>query len=591
MQDDRVEDDLLEDDLGDLPASSITTMEYDLRTIDEGMAESFPKLRSNATEYTDLDVERVSELLRWMDHETWSHVPRLYIVLHRIGYLNLLNDFIALRITDFWFPFTQLTLPSLLGPSDQIAFLQQQQCVLTKATHLERDDSGEHRHFSDREHIPFQSKAILGTGGFSQVEKVVSLISFREYARKLIYRKKAFGEFQQSMPDFERELKILKRVRHRHIVELVGSYTDPKYAALIMSLVADCDLSQFLTEASSSANSMSLMRTFFGCLATALSYLHDLSIRHKDIKPSNFLVKDGTVLLTDFGLSLDCSDLTRSTTEGLTPLTRRYWSLGCVFLEMTNILKGKSLDDMKSFLESNGSQTAMYWSNPAGTKQWVTKLKRSAGKEANNSPLMWIKKMLMHNREKRPTARVLVMEIVNEGSASDKAGEFCGICCRMDDEPSYLDSGSGATSQALSRDSDLTPSDTVPPSVESAISRPPPLSNTGPDALHNVFAGLRIEQVPSAKISTQSYCPNNHAQAKYFILRSTSEMDIESSVAHGVWVSSRRVNVILDRALSEAGGSVILFFSVVGSKEFCGVAEMTSSVDYDNTDEHWTEDL
>ncbi|KAI9860489.1 MAG: hypothetical protein M1813_006148 [Trichoglossum hirsutum] len=570
------------------------------------MAEFFPgQSGMDVTEYTDLDIERISELLTHMDREAWNHVPRLYIILRRIGRLSLLDDFIKLHITDFWFPFSQSSLPSLLGPSERTAFLQQQQCVLTKATQLEKHDSGEHKHFADRERIPFQSKAILGTGGFSQVEKVVSLISFREYARKLIHRKRAFGGFQESMLDFERELKILKRVYHRHIVELVGSYTDSKYAALIMSPVADCDLSRFLRDSPSSADSISLMRTFFGCLATALSYLHDSSIRHKDIKPSNILVKDTTVLLTDFGLSLDCNDLTRSTTEGLTPLTRRYcapevagysprnyssdiWSLGCVFLEMMSVIKGISLDDLKAFFESRGSQTIMYWSNPEAIAQWIIELERSREKEPNNAPLDWVKRMLVHDRNERPTARMLVTEIINEGSVSGKAGEFCGICCRMDDDSDYPDGQILATNQVSASGSDLTPSDTVLPSVESVVSQPLSLSSTrsgelprpdrsgprltsGPDSFHRVFAGLRIEQ------------------ARYFILRSTQELDVETSVAHGIWASSKRVNTILDRAFLGAGGSIVLFFSVVGRK-LCGVAEMTSAVDYDSTDEHWVED-
>lgn len=164
---------------------------------------------------------------------------------------------------------------------------------------------------------------MLGTGGSGQVESVVLRSSASKVqsasgqllVRKLIHRKR-FGRLQQGLEEFKNELKILKRIQHRHLVEIIGSYTDPTYAALIMSPVADCDLSDFLKKiAPNNSHRRSTMRTFFGCLATALSYLHGKRTRHRDLKPSNVLVYGPNVLITDFGFSRDCNE-TRSTTEG-----------------------------------------------------------------------------------------------------------------------------------------------------------------------------------------------------------------------------------------------------------------------------------
>ncbi|KAF2964685.1 hypothetical protein GQX73_g8878 [Xylaria multiplex] len=77
---------------------------------------------------------------------------------------------------------------------------------------------------------------------------------------------------------------------------------------------------------------------------------------------------------------------------------------------------------------------------------------------------------------------------------------------------------------------------------------------------------------------------------KYFVLRSDNPIDIETSVAHEVWTSSPRVNKILEKAWWKTSGQVILFFSVIGSQRFCGIAQMTSGMDWENTDEHWLED-
>ena len=48
---------------------------------------------------------------------------------------------------------------------------------------------------------------------------------------------------------FITETQILKRLKYRHVVEFVGSYTDPRYMGLFMSLVAVRDLSTYLAQA------------------------------------------------------------------------------------------------------------------------------------------------------------------------------------------------------------------------------------------------------------------------------------------------------------------------------------------------------
>lgn len=423
--------------------------------------------QSSEQRYTEQDIRRISTLLRAVDDGAWSNIPRLYIVLRRIGLLELRDHFISRRITDANFPFSDSSFPSTMGPLQRSAFLQMQHCVLTNVTQAGKCELGEHAHFADPEQIPFRMETILGTGGFAQVEKVVSKITFRRYARKLFHRR-TFGRFQDNLADFVNELNVLKRIRHRHIVEIIGSYTDPRYAALIISPVADCDLSDFLKMATTLRKNMSLLRTFFGCLTTAVSHLHSARIRHKDIKPGNILVKDGTVLLTDFGLSRDCNN-TRSTTEGPTARSPRYcapevaddssrsfssdiWSLGCVYLEMISVLKGYSLEDMTAFFESNGSQTRAFWANREATSEWLTRLGGSQTQEPDNMPLVWIEQMLCHDRSRRPSAFILTAEITSHRSVSDRIGEFCGICCRIEDE-SFADSSEVLTPSLVSLNS------------------------------------------------------------------------------------------------------------------------------------------
>lgn len=401
--------------------------------------------------YTEDDITRIALLLAAVDDGIWSRTPRLYTVLRRAGLLSLQNDFASLQITDSSFPFSAANLPQTLTPSQRSTFLHHQPCIMTESTSLGLCEQGNHCTYQRPDQVPFQNKGILGSGGFAEVQRVVSTITHRTYARKLFHRKK-FGRFKDNLLDFENELDILKQMRHEHIVQIIGSYTDPRYMALIMSPVADCDLARFLKLAPKATygDGMSSLRTFFGCLATAVQYLHKNRIRHKDIKPSNVLIKDGNVLLTDFGLSRDCNH-TRSTTEGPTARTARYcapevadymprsyssdmWSLGCVFLEMMSVLKGFAVEELSEFLAENGSHSGPYSMNQEAVKLWMEKLEQSQEVEKENGPLAWIEQLLCEDRTLRPTAYDLVSEIVNYRSLNDRVGEFCGICCRIEDD-------------------------------------------------------------------------------------------------------------------------------------------------------------
>ena len=67
--------------------------------------------------------------------------------------------------------------------------------------------------------------------------------------------------------------------------------------------------------------------------------------------------------------------------------------------------------------------------------------------------------------------------------------------------------------------------------------------------------------------------------ASYFVIKSNSELNVYLAEEQGVWASTVTGNRRLQDAYSQTPGAVFLFFSVKGSKRFCGVARMKSSVD------------
>ena len=392
--------------------------------------------------YSDSDIFRISGLLKHLNPQ-WAKCPRIYIILRTIDCLNHLDDFIDLGFSDHWFPVTERSLPHSLRPSQRTAFVNTQNLVLTKSMDLERGEDGQHCYFQRDDHLPFETKCVLGSGGFDQVDRVLSLISFKEYARKRVLRNSVFGaRGTENVKSFVAEIEILKRLKHGHVVEFVGSYTDPKYLGLIMSPVAEMDLSTYLKRVDTSKHQE--LRTFFGCLARALEFLHEQNVRHKDIKPGNILVDGGKVLFTDFGLSFDFTDANGSTTlsmvNGMTPrycapevamqeprnTSSDVWSLGVVFLEMMVVLKGKTMGYVDEFFEQHGSQQAYVRTNYAAFVELVAELK-AVGSISDNKALEWTQEMLLIEPKLRPTSASLILSI-------SSVIQFCGICCSSRDD-------------------------------------------------------------------------------------------------------------------------------------------------------------
>lgn len=176
---------------------------------------------------------------------------------------------------------------------------------MTKSLDLEQ---GKHRHFIPGEALPFDVIGRLGSGDYGQVDKIVSKISYRQYAIKRIRRRTVFGNnTREGMKRFLSEIEIIKSLHHQHVVRYVGSYTDKSFLGLVMAPVADMDLAGFMEQTCVyiktasvvndesavvnlhyqvlAAGMCSTLRTYFGCLTAALAYIHKRCIRHKGIKP------------------------------------------------------------------------------------------------------------------------------------------------------------------------------------------------------------------------------------------------------------------------------------------------------------------
>jgi heat shock protein 1/8 len=189
------------------------------RTSERGLGAMFDKSAESDHAYTDAEFNQVSTYLKNTGQPDWSQVPRLYTVLRLIDGLDVLEVFIEQGITDIWFPFEQTTLPRVLSPTIKANLLKHQHLVLSKSLLFEKNPKRRHTGFLKDEPLPYEVVGKLGAGAHGQVDKVISIVSHRVYARKLFQRVR--GMRKEAIKSFLTELQVLKRVQHYHCVELV----------------------------------------------------------------------------------------------------------------------------------------------------------------------------------------------------------------------------------------------------------------------------------------------------------------------------------------------------------------------------------
>lgn len=100
--------------------------------------------------------------------------------------------------------------------------------------------------------------------------------------------------------DSVREVKILKLLSHKNIINLIETFHDQGKRLVLVFPYKPLTLAKVIASGSISLN---FMRTCFHDILSALLYLHKQDIIHRDIKPSNIILSSATgpTLLADFG--------------------------------------------------------------------------------------------------------------------------------------------------------------------------------------------------------------------------------------------------------------------------------------------------
>jgi protein kinase X len=177
--------------------------------------------------------------------------------------------------------------------------------------HPDEEITGLRRHFSALPLTPkdFKTGDTLGTGTFGRVRLVTYTYNNKPsyFALKML-KKSAIIRLKQ-VDHIKAEKNILSRICHPFIVNLYSAFQDQRNLNMLMEYVIGGELFSQLRRVGRFNDDTA---TFYAAeIVLAFSYLHNLKIVYRDLKPENLLIdKEGHIKIADFGFAKVVHDRT-----------------------------------------------------------------------------------------------------------------------------------------------------------------------------------------------------------------------------------------------------------------------------------------
>ena len=152
----------------------------------------------------------------------------------------------------------------------------------------------------------YDVQSLLGVGGMGAVFKGIDRELNRPVAIKFLLPRHASSDLSRQR--FAREARAIAAVNDDNVVQVFRINSSPDYPYFLMPLIEGVSLQQYICE-KGPLEPRELVQMSMQ-IAAGLDAAHKQGLIHRDVKPANILVENGSgrVVVTDFGLARQESD-------------------------------------------------------------------------------------------------------------------------------------------------------------------------------------------------------------------------------------------------------------------------------------------
>ncbi|XP_067932439.1 NUAK family SNF1-like kinase 1 [Watersipora subatra] len=140
----------------------------------------------------------------------------------------------------------------------------------------------------------------LGSGTYGKVKLAIDKKTGQKVAIKSIAKRKVAND--ENLTRIRREIEIMASLKHRHIVQILEVFENKDKIILVQEFADGGELYDYISSKGKLTEKEA--RLLFRQIVSAVHYLHENGVVHRDLKLENILLdRHGMIKLADFGLS------------------------------------------------------------------------------------------------------------------------------------------------------------------------------------------------------------------------------------------------------------------------------------------------
>ncbi|KAF5449036.1 hypothetical protein F2P56_029524 [Juglans regia] len=181
------------------------------------------------------------------------------------------------------------------GPSVSVGELDQT-VIKCEPDHLTIPNDGTDVWEIDPKHLKFENK--IASGSYGDLYK--GTYYCQEVAIKVLKPERVDSDMQR---EFAQEVFILRKVRHKNVVQFIGACTKPPSVCIVTEFMSGGSVYDYLHKQKGVFKLPSLLKVAID-VSKGMNYLHQNNIIHRDLKAANLLMDDNEVVkVADFGVA------------------------------------------------------------------------------------------------------------------------------------------------------------------------------------------------------------------------------------------------------------------------------------------------